>query len=100
MRKTTKNGITTVWISPTGPLAPLTPEDRRRREKARRRGLRPEDLVTVPPAKSGREIFPLPWTNRAVRHAEKLRSKEQLTIRIDHDIAEWLRQPGSRYQTR
>jgi uncharacterized protein (DUF4415 family) len=35
-----------------------------------------------------------------VRRGLKVRTKRQLTLRLDSDVLEWLKQPGRGYQTR
>jgi len=75
----------------------LTEAERHRLGVARERALQLQKRHGTPKISFGREIFPFPWTYRALQHA---RNKEQVTVRIDADVLQWLRGQGKGYQTR
>jgi uncharacterized protein (DUF4415 family) len=46
------------------------------------------------------EITPTMFAKAIVRRGLKLRTKQQLTLRLDSDVLEWFKKQGRGYQTR
>ena len=46
------------------------------------------------------EITPQMFAKAVVRRGLKIRTKRQLTLRLDTDVLEWFKQQGRGYQTR
>ena len=73
---------------------PFTPEMERQMRAARKRGLRPEDLVAIPPAPPGsREVFMRFQTSRR-------QQQQSFNIHLDQDVFRWLRSLGADAQRR